>query len=211
MLVLADSSSAHRPYFEEEDLTPEQPWLVSDPSVSTAFYGTLSNDDDVDYFVFDGKQGQSVLVAITIPQIEGQKDFAPSLLISGAGLDAGILPPGVDLKLTTGQGLILIPPSNETPETFFEPFSGTSYWNRQDRRVILPENGRYTVAVWHPQGDIGRYVFVIGDKERPGGDPLFPVKMKSYWTPVSEETADQQVRHLGGLWNWIVRMLGIRD
>ena len=101
--------------------------------------------------------------------------------------------------------------SKETPETFFEPFSGTSYWHRQDRRTVLPADGRYIVAVWHPQGDVGRYVFVIGDKERPGGDLLFPVKMRSYWTPVSEATADQQVQQQGGLWNWILRMLGIRD
>ena len=30
--------------------------------------------------------------------------------------------------------------------------------------MTLPANGRYVVAVWHPQGELGRYGFVIGDK-----------------------------------------------
>ncbi len=48
------------------------------------------------------------------------------------------------------------------------------------------QSGRYTVAVWHGAGEVGRYVFVIGDKEQLGGDPAFPMKMRSYWTPVPQ-------------------------
>jgi hypothetical protein len=44
------------------------------------------------------------------------------------------------------------------------------------------------VAVWHPEGQVGRYTFVIGDKERRGGDPAFPIKMRRYWTPVPAPT-----------------------
>ena len=67
---------------------------------------------------------------------------------------------------------------------FYEPFSRTSYWERQSQRVTLPESGQYVVAVWHEEGELGRYTFVIGDKERLGGDLAFPVKLGAYWTPV---------------------------
>jgi hypothetical protein len=50
--------------------------------------------------------------------------------------------------------------------------------------VTLPAGGRYVVAVWHPGGAVGRYTFVIGEKEEFGGDLAFPFKMRSYWTPV---------------------------
>jgi hypothetical protein len=38
--------------------------------------------------------------------------------------------------------------------------------------------------VWHPDDQVGRYTFVIGEREKLGGDPAFPVKMRSYWTSV---------------------------
>ena len=113
--------------------------------------------------------------------------------------------------MNDGQGLVEIAPSGEAPESFFEPFSGTAYWERQEQRLRLPADGAYTVAVWHEEGASGRYVFVIGDKERPGGDPLFPVKMKAYWTPVSETKAEPEATagQIGHWWDWIARMLGV--
>jgi hypothetical protein len=61
----------------------------------------------------------------------------------------------------------------------YQSFSG------KDCFIPLPANGRYSVAVWHEQGQVGRYTFVVGDRELPGGDLTFPIKMKSYWTPVT--------------------------
>ena len=51
------------------------------PSISVAFYGTLAPAHDIDYFNFDAQAGQQVLLSLTIPQIEGQQDFAPLLLV----------------------------------------------------------------------------------------------------------------------------------
>lgn len=68
---------------------------------------------------------------------------------------------------------------------FNEPFSGTSYWDRQSTRATLPADGRYTVAVWHEAGAVGRYTFVIGDREIFGGDRGFARKIREYWTPVT--------------------------
>ena len=56
--------------------------------------------------------------------------------------------------------------------------------------MTLPVDGRYVVAVWHPGGAVGRYTFVIGDKERPGGDLAFGRKLRCYWTPVPTPAPD---------------------
>ncbi len=121
---------------------------------------------------------------LTIPQIEGQDDFAPTLALMGPGLPAGTLPSQVERPPKAG-AQVIAPPTGPA-ESFYEPFSRTSYWERQSQRVTLPANGRYVVAVWHPQGELGRYGFVIGDKERPGGE-MFGLgkKLKAYWTPVA--------------------------
>jgi hypothetical protein len=173
---------AHRPFFEEKDITAEAPWRVKDPTVSTALYATLESAEDVDYYAFEGRKGQNILLEMTIPQITGQELFAPEMVLMGPELGAADVPGRV--AVPAGLGLQLLPALTGPAQTFNEPFSRTSYWERQSQRVTLPADGRYVVAVWHGTGEVGRYVFVIGDKERLGGDPAFSRKMRGYWVPV---------------------------
>lgn len=181
-LALVSQAGAHRPYFEEQDITASAPWQVDDPTISTVVYATLESRQDVDYFAFDGRSGQRILLEMVIPQLEGQADFAPTMALMGPGLPAAPLPAPV--VRPSGSGALILPPPPGPASTFNEPFSRTSYWERQSQRVLLPADGRYVVAVWHPQGRLGRYGFVIGDRERPGGDLAFGRKLRSYWTSV---------------------------
>jgi hypothetical protein len=150
-------------------------------------YATLETPNDVDYYEFNGSQNQSILLSITIPQITGQENFTPAMALIGPGLPPGDLPKQV-IKPQDSGVLILPSPANAT--SFFEPFSRTSYWTRQEQYVKLPANGSYSVAVWDDKGQAGRYVSVIGDREVLGGDIAFPLKMRNYWTPVNQSIAD---------------------
>jgi glycerol-3-phosphate acyltransferase PlsY len=183
-LALTSSRAwAHQPFFEETDTSPDRPWPISDPSVSTAVYATLESATDVDVFTFEGMRDQTVYLSLVIPQIPGQENFVPAMALIGPGLsgDGTVLPAAVRI---CGEGVEMIPPPEGPPSTFFELFTRTSYWERQKRSVTLPADGSYRVVVWHPQGEVGRYVFVIGQKERLGGDPAFMAKLRPYWTPV---------------------------
>jgi hypothetical protein len=181
--------TAHQPFFEDKEFTADNPGHIKDPTISTAMYATLETPNDVDYYSFNGSIGQSILLSITIPQITGQENFAPTMALIGPGLLQGDLPKGVTITKPHDSGVLILPsPVNETE--FFEPFSRTSYWTRQEQYVELPANGSYTVAVWDDKGQVGRYVFVIGDREIPGGDLAFPLKLKNYWTPVNQSIAD---------------------
>ncbi|MFN8499467.1 MAG: hypothetical protein U0641_16580 [Anaerolineae bacterium] len=182
-LVATRPASAHQPFFEDTPFGADNPFVVRDPSVSTAVYATLDRPTDTDYYVFEGAAGDSILLEMTIPQIVGQDDFAPTLALIGPGLPAAELPSGI-AQPDAAAGAVILPPPTGAPRPFFEPFSRTSYWRRQTERVVLPASGRYTVAVWDPAGQVGRYVFVIGDREIPGGDLAFPLKMRRYWTPL---------------------------
>ncbi len=187
LVLPAATALAHQPFFEDGDLTPATPLRVADPLVSTALYATLDRPGDVDYFVFDGQAGQRVEVGVTIPQIEGQEDFAPTVGLIGPGLPelAGVALPDKETRqlAKTGDGLLVLGPVPAT--TFFEPFSRTSYWRRQREKVTLPADGQYTLVVWSPDNTVGRYVLVVGDREVPGGDLMFPMKLPVYWTPVT--------------------------
>lgn len=182
----AADALAHQPFFEEDDLTPATPLRVADPEVSTALYATLDRPGDVDYFVFGGQAGAQVEVGMTIPQIEGQADFAPTIGLIGPGLaefEGDSLPDRATRQLAeTGDGLLILEPVSA--ESFYEPFSRTSYWRRQRETVALPADGQYTLVVWSPDDAVGRYVLVVGDREIPGGDLMFPMKLPAYWTPV---------------------------
>jgi hypothetical protein len=188
--TLVSSALAHQPYFEEEDIEAGKPWEIEDPSISTALYATLDSPGDVDYFSFEGLTREVILLELTIPQIEGQEDFAPTMALMGPGLADVDLPDGVTVP--EGAGALLIEPPLGSAPTFYEPFSRTSYWERQEQRVTLPAGGRYIVAVWHADGEVGRYTFVVGEKEKLGGDLAFPIKMRSYWTPLEAPAAEPE-------------------
>ena len=188
-LVLLVPALGHQPFFEDEEFTSEYPGHVKDPTISTAMYATLETPNDVDYYSFNGSKGQSILLSITIPQITGQDNLTPTVALMGPGLSAGDLPSQI-MKPQDSGVLILPSPANAT--AFFEPFSQTSYWTRQEQYVRLPANGSYSIAVWDDKGQVGRYVFVIGDREIPGGDLAFPLKMRNYWTPVNQSIGHSQ-------------------
>ena len=86
MLFSASLASAHQPFFEDKDFTAKAPGTVKDPTVSTALYATLDSPRDVDYVTFEGKRGDSILIGLTIPAIDGQENFTPTVAIMGPGL-----------------------------------------------------------------------------------------------------------------------------
>jgi len=183
ILMLVTGATAHQPFFEDVDIKADDPWAVEDLTISTAIYASRDVPDDVDYYSFNATRGQMILLSIVIPQIDGHENFAPRMALMGRGLPPA-RPPERVFK-PEGYGTILLdPPKNAT--TFFEPFTRTSYWTRQKELVRIPADGRYLVAVWDDSGRTGRYVFVIGDREVPGGDLAFPLKIRGYWRPLSE-------------------------
>lgn len=174
---------AHQPYFEDVDTTAETPWSLPEPTVSVALYFTLTSATDVDYVTFPGRAGQTILVGMVIPQIEGQERFTPQVALLGPGLTGdGQLPAQVIIPPDSG-AYRLAPVTGEAP-IFFEPFSRTRYYQRQEERITLPADGHYRVAIWHDGGEVGRYTLVVGDREVFGGDPAFRAKMTNYWQPL---------------------------
>ena len=184
-LLAYEAALAHQPFFEDTDTTAGAPMPVSDPEISTALFSTLERPGDVDFFTFRVAARQTVEVGITVPQIEGQELFAPYIGVIAAGLERDSTPglPADAYSLLSGQkGAIVLEAAEAT--IFFEPFSRTAYWQRQRRRITFPAQGKVMVVVWHPEGSVGRYTLVVGQREVSGGDPAFTRKLKDYWTPV---------------------------
>ncbi len=206
LLVPTQTASAHQPFFEDPDTTQTNPLSITDPTISTALYATIDSLTDIDYYIFDGTKGTNILVGITIPQIDGQLDFAPTVAVIGPGLPAGVLPAVITTDSERPNGSILLTPTD--PESFFEPFSRTSYWRRQRQYVTIPKTTQYTIAVWS-ESDVrtGKYVLVVGDREIRGGDPDFSSKLQEYWTPMKDQPHLTDLPVWERLVFWIKRML----
>jgi hypothetical protein len=177
-------AQAHQPYCETADLTAVNPWQVPDATVSYAYFGNLYPEPDVDYFTFEASAGQSVLLSLSIPAIDGQENFAPVLAVFGPGLDTDTLAELPErVAVPKDQGAMFVPLGDE-PEYWFEPYGKRYYWNWENHFFDAPEDATYTVALWHPERQLGRYSFVIGSEEIRGGDRECMTSMDAYWTPL---------------------------
>ena len=179
---------AHQPYCEFADTTAAAPWPVPDPRISYAFFGNVYPAGDIDYFRFEAKAGQSVLLSLSIPANDrGEEDiYTPMMAVLGQGLRRALpaeLPIG--LLIPQGHGAQLVP-LGDSPTWFYEPFGGVHFWNWDNFYFQAPQDGAYTVALWHPESEVGRFTFVIGEREVFGGDLECFMAFNVYWTPIIE-------------------------
>ena len=89
------------------------------------------------------------------------------------------------LNVPAGAGALMVELGDE-PGYFYERFGRVHFWNYDDDFFRAPQAGRYTVALWHPDRQIGRYTFVIGQREEWGGDLECFMAYNMYWTPLIE-------------------------
>jgi len=174
LLIPLSSASAHRP------LWGEQYGPVEIPNLSTSFavYQDLT-PDQIDIYTFEAKAGQELHAGIQIPAVEGLEEYGVTVALFGPGFpeaDPNILPPDHPEDLGA-----IIYPSIVTPD-FFEPFTQTNYWGRQEIDLDLPEDGTYYLLVWHPDGQPGKYVLDTGRAEVFGPGDLF--RFPIWWVRV---------------------------
>lgn len=183
-VLLPATAKAHQPYCEFDDVTADRPWQAPDSTISYAYYGNLYPAQDVDYFTFDAEAGQEVLLSLSIPAIEGQEEFAPVMALFGPGVEADTMPAlPARVETPAGQGGMMVDVGEE-PEYWYEPFGGRYYWNFENRYFEAAQDGIYTVALWHPEEELGRYSFVVGEQEVFGGDRDCMASFDDYWTPL---------------------------
>ncbi len=188
LLSLPGLALAHQPYCEFADTSAAAPWQVPDPRISYAFFGNVYPPRDIDYFRFDAAAGQSILLSLSIPASDRDDPniYKPLMAVLGPGLPRD-LPPELPLglQLPSGHGALMLP-LGERPTWFYEPFGGMYFWNWQDYYFQAPQAAAYTVALWHPEEQAGRYSFVIGESEVFGGDMECFMAFSMYWTPLVE-------------------------
>ncbi len=170
ILSFKSNALAHVPLDTSVPATKEKPIFVEDHQISWAAYNQLETAGDVDFYSFKAEQGEEIYFSMVIPVIDRYKNFRPDLALIGpslendyAGYDDNYI--NSSLKLESDENIIIVRDDQDNPDTFFEPFTRTSYWRRQQYSTQAPAAGTYFLAVFSEKEDQGKYTLAIGRKE----------------------------------------------
>jgi len=157
---------AHDPFYEESDYSQEKPLIVKGSIENArAVFARLEPPTDIDVYTFTVFKPVHIHARALVPCTAHLKQFLPSLAVVGPGLPA----PGEKVPFTVpeGYGAVAV---NNTPcgkkrPTFYEPFSGETYYDAPafDQKVSAP--GTWYIYYWDPYKMGGDYVAILSFKE----------------------------------------------
>jgi hypothetical protein len=136
--------------------------VIPDPKISWATYQSLDPASPALFYKFNARTSQELYVQLSIPQLDNLKDFMPKLALIGPNVStsivstsrfADIVGNAADFPKPTDPhyGMINLSYKKQDgmpPQSFYEPFTQTSYWTRQEFRALIPSDGQYFLAVY---------------------------------------------------------------
>ena len=170
---------------------------IPNPKISWAVYQSLDSENPALFYRFDARKGDDLYVQLSVPQLPGLQDFNPKLALVGPGVSESIVtearrasvsanpslvsPTGDDSSIITlsygssnNNNSNNNPAPNESQTIFYEPFTQTSYFQKQEFRAGLPQDGRYYLVVYvsGPQELKGSSKFTLAVGEIEDFQPL---------------------------------------
>lgn len=171
VLLFTGPAMAHVPFLELDDFTWDDPFVVRNTiEQSIAVYSWLEGDNtgekgDIDVYQFEISEPVDFYGEVIVPVCACYADFAPWFALVGPDLpDPGIALP-FDLPDNYGAIVVEDTSAGGDREMFYEFFGNKSYYQGPVLEMPLYTEGVYYVVYWHPTGDAGDYVAVLGDQE----------------------------------------------
>ena len=154
---------------------------IPNHKISWGIYEELSGSNDVHYYKFAADQGDRLYSQLSIPKLEKFSTFVPSIALVGNDVsavnlegrysvqeyahDVGDLP----FAIPPGMRAIVVDYNGPIPSSeFYEPFTQTSYWERQEIVInSLPSVGTYYLVVYDRSivQEGGKYTLAVGEIE----------------------------------------------
>jgi hypothetical protein len=154
---------------------------IPNHKISWGIYEELSGSNDVHYYKFAANEGERLYAQISIPKLQEFSTFVPSIALVGSGLTAGDVEGGYSVReyahdvgdlpfaISPGMRAIVVNYDGPIPSSeFYEPFTQTSYWERQEIVInSLPSVGTYYLVVFDRSlvQDEGKYTLAVGEIE----------------------------------------------
>lgn len=167
LLLTATAALAHQPrYNNQGSPSPDDPFVIETIDVSLAIYGALTPDAVIDYYRIDVPTGHRLNFQVFVPQACSDA-LRPSIALLGADVEAGFIgltavPDFFQPVAGTAVRAATLPA--EQWGSFFEPFSGTTYFSGPEL-THTAQGGTYYVAVFNTDGGTGTYLLSMAGRE----------------------------------------------
>lgn len=162
MLFMISSALAHQPFVVgSASSSADSAFVVEEPEVSIVVYAEPTCAAPEVWLTLDAAPGDEVFFQLGIPVADSLDAWRPRIAVVAPGL------PEVDLgfPLPDGAGAQVFA-SDDEPERFDEPFTGTSSWILVEERIVLPEGGPAWLVAFQPDGTVARLWVAVGEVER---------------------------------------------
>ena len=179
LMIIPLNANAHKLIsHDDSNVELKNALNIPDHKISWAIYENLQ-DDEVKYYKFEAKQGDSFYSSIVIPKIESLFDYAPTIAIIGDGINRS---DKVPFEVSHEFGTWVFPYHGQFPsKEFYEPFGQVTYWERQEVKITIPKDGLYYIAVYDEESKNGKYSLAIGTVEDFTFIDFFTILPKSWF------------------------------
>ncbi len=159
--LVATSVVAHVPLFGGGGGGLNEAREVDDPTKSWVIYTTYDGPGHVDYYRMSLKEGDLISLGLIVPASEGDRGFAPDIVLMGPGLEHDDAFPS---QVQRADGGYIVIGSEEPSHLMYEPFSPSTFYEMAGIEITAPADGDYYVAVYD-DSDGGEYGLVVGKTE----------------------------------------------
>lgn len=159
-LICCTSAAAHVPILSDGSARgPQTAIELENVQISRVVYHEITAAAPRLWLSFTVAEPQRVALRFAVPKIDRLADYRPNLVLLGPGLEPVSLPFEAPADLG---GVIYETSDIESPEVFFEPFSGTDAWELIDGTLDLPAAGQYYLVGYHPDAQPGKVWVALG-------------------------------------------------
>ena len=139
----------------------DRPQWVPEAHFMWFVMGELSSAEDHDAVTFDYRAGEPFKAEMFIPAHEELRLFKPSIVLVGPGLPQPAEP--LPFALPAGMGAIVA--HHTRSDTYFDIFTGMTFYPGAKIETIMPQTARYFVVTYGQPVGIARYALDIGVME----------------------------------------------
>jgi len=148
---------------------------IPDHKISWAIYEDLGQDG-AKFYSFEANKGDPFYASIVIPKIAGLEEYAPTMVLAYPSVlndDETAIVQSLNQKFPYE--------GNYPGAEFYEPFGQVTYWERQEIKTTLPEDGTYFIIVMDEKNQDGKYSLAVGTIEDFSGADFFTILPKAWF------------------------------
>ena len=149
---------------------------IPDHKISWAIYEDLKAGESK-FYSFEAKKGDSFYASIVIPKIEGLEEYAPTMILANPNSQSE----DKISEFSQIKNQKFSYEGNYPGPEFYEPFGQVTYWQRQEIKTTIPEDGTYFIIVIDEKNQDGKYSLAVGTIEDFSGSDFFTILPKAWF------------------------------